>query len=136
MHTFGRRNEQEGSARSLMDASRKDLKSKYKSAVTPAGVFQVRNLRNGKVFLSTAQNLKGIINSNKFQLTSGNHPNAGLQADWKQFGPDSFAFETLDELTPNTDCCVDIRTELSQLEELWFEKLQPYGERGYHQRSK
>jgi hypothetical protein len=119
-----------------MEASRKELKSKYKAAGTPAGVFQIRNLVNGKIFLGTAQNLPGIINSNRFQLTAGNHPNAGLQAEWKQFGPSAFAFEILDELTPVQDERVDIRTELFALEELWLEKLKPYGEQGYHRRSK
>ena len=108
-----------------MDVSRKDLKSKYKSAGTPAGVFQVRNLINGKIFLGIAQNLPGILNSNRFQLTAGNHPNASLQAEWKQYGPSAFAFETLDELTPSEDGRVNIRTELSALEDLWLENSSP-----------
>jgi hypothetical protein len=119
-----------------MDASRKDLKSKYKSAGTPAGVFQVRNLINGKIFLGIAQNLPGILNSNRFQLTAGNHPNASLQAEWKQYGPNAFAFEILDELTLSDDGRVNIRTELSELEDLWLEKLKPYGDQGYHQHRK
>ena len=119
-----------------MEAFRKELKSKYKAAGTPAGVFQIRNLVNGKVFLGTAQNLPGILNSNRFQLTSGSHPNASLQAEWKQFGPSAFAFETLDELKPSEDGRVNIRTELSELENLWLEKLKPYEEQGYHERPK
>jgi hypothetical protein len=116
-----------------METSKKELKSKYKSAGTPAGVFQIRNVVNGKVFLGVAQNIPGILNSNRFQLTAGNHPNAGLQEEWKRFGPTAFAFETLDEITPSEDGRVDIRSELSALEQLWLEKLEPYGEHGYHQ---
>ena len=119
-----------------MEASKKELKSKYKSAGTPAGVFQIRNLVNGKVFLGIAQNLPGILNSNRFQLTAGNHPNASLQAEWIRFGPTAFAFETLDEISPNEDGRVDIRIELSELQQLWLEKLKPYGEHGYHQSPK
>lgn len=119
-----------------MEVSKRELKSKYKSAGTPAGIFQIRNLVNGKVFLGIAQNLPGILNSNRFQLTAGNHPNTSLQAEWKRFGPTAFAFETLDEISPNEDCRVDIRIELSELQQLWIEKLKPYGEHGYHQSPK
>jgi hypothetical protein len=119
-----------------MQTSRKELKSNYKSAGTPAGVFQIRNLVNGKIFIGTAQNIPGIINSSRFQLTAGTHHNSGLQAEWRQFGPEAFVFETLDELTVNGDSPINVRTELTQLEELWLEKLQPYGDRGYHDRPK
>jgi hypothetical protein len=118
-----------------MEQSRKELKAKYKAAGTVAGVFQIRNHVNGKIFLGTAQNLPGILNSNKFQLINGSHPNACLQAEWKQFGPGAYSFETLDEL-PAVEDSREIRTELTQLAELWLEKLKPYGENGYNPRPK
>jgi len=109
------------------------MKSEYKTAKTPAGVFQIRNLVNGKLFIGTAQNVPGILNSNKFQLTSGKHPNNRLQADWNNLGPSAFAFEFLDELNVTDNSQHDIRTELAELQDMWLEKLKPYGERGYNE---
>jgi len=39
--------------------SRKDLLREYKERRRPAGVFQVRNTANGKVFLGSSLNLDG-----------------------------------------------------------------------------
>jgi len=48
----------------------------------------------------------------------------------------SFAFEVLDELSATEGAGHDYRSELAFLEELWLERLQPYGERGYNVRKK
>lgn len=119
-----------------MQKTRKEIKSEYKEAGTPAGVFQIRNLVNGKIFIGKAQNIPAILNSNKFQLRMGSHRNKGLQTDWNEFGEAAFAFETLDELTGREEGRLNSEDELQQLLELWLEKLQPYGERGYHKQSK
>lgn len=119
-----------------MQKTRKELKSEYKTLKTPSGVFQVRNLVNGKIFLGTAQNIPGILNSNKFQLTAGKHPNSRLQTDWNALGASAFAFEALDKLTVSDNPHQDIRAELAELEGMWLEKLKPYGERGYNDEPK
>jgi hypothetical protein len=116
--------------------TRKELKSEFKEAGTPAGIFQVRNLVNGKILIGKAQNIPGILNSQKFQLRMGSHPNRQLQADWNTFGADSFVFETLDVLAPTKDQQLDLNEELTQLLELWLEKLKPYGENGYNKETK
>ncbi|MCU1264658.1 MAG: hypothetical protein JWM21_976 [Acidobacteria bacterium] len=100
------------------------------------GVFLIRNNVNDKVFLGTSLNLDGIINRHKFSLKSGGHPNKTLQADWDEFGSNSFAFEIVDELTPSQNPDRDYRHELQLLEKLWLEKLAPFGERGYNERKK
>ena len=98
------------------------------------GVFLIRNTVTDKVFLGSSLNLPGIINRHKFALTNGNHPNKQLQSDWNQLGSNKFAFEIVDELAPRAAADVDYRTELNSLENLWLEKLQPFGDRGYNQR--
>ena len=113
--------------------TRRELISQYKSAGTPAGVFQIRNLVNGKLFVGTAQNLPGILNSNRFQLKNGSHPNKALQADWKMFGEEAFAFEPLDELKAAEEGPANIRAELSLLEQMWLEKLEPWRRLGFFQ---
>jgi hypothetical protein len=119
-----------------MSNRKKTLKEEYKQSHPPMGVFQIRNLSNDKLFVGSALNLPGILTSNKVQLSAGNHPNKQLQAEWNEFGSERFAFEVLDELTATEGASYDYRTDLKFLEELWLEKLQPYGERGYNEKKK
>ena len=119
-----------------MHKTRKEIKSEYREAGTPAGVFRIRNLVNGKMFIGKAQNIPAILNSNNFQLRMGSHRNTNLQADWNEFGEAAFAFEPLDTLTAREEGRLTSEDELQQLLELWLEKLQPYGERGYHRQGK
>jgi hypothetical protein len=115
--------------------TKKEIKADYKSARAPSGVFQVRNLVNGRIFIGSAQNIPGILNSNRFQLDAGTHPCRALQSEWKALGSGSFVFETLDELTISDENPGDIRSELALLERLWLEKLEPYGARGYNEKA-
>ncbi len=97
------------------------------------GVYLIRNTTNDKVFLGVAQDLGGIINSQRFQLRLGGHRNKALQADWNELGEQTFAFEILEELEPPADPTFDRKKELALMETMWLEELKPYGERGYNQ---
>jgi hypothetical protein len=119
-----------------MKKTKRELKAEYKQTATPMGVYRIRNLVNDKVFVGAAQNLPGIINSNRFQLGCGSHPNKSLQAEWDAYGSEAFAFEVLDELTAAEGPGCDYRADLASLEELWLERLEPYNERGYNQKKK
>jgi hypothetical protein len=118
-----------------MNSDKKELKNEYKQTHIPMGIFQIRNVANGKVLIGAAFNLRGILNSNRFQLSMGSHPNKRLQGDWNELGSDTFAFEVLDELAPTEEAGYDYRADLAYLEKLWLEKLQPYGERGYNDKT-
>ena len=117
-----------------MNNRKKRLKEDYKQTHTPMGIYQIRCLANGKVLLGASLNLPGILNSNRFQLKIGKHPNKRLQADWSRFGSEKFSFEILDELTATEGVDHDYRQDLASLEELWLDKLQPYDERGYNKK--
>ena len=119
-----------------MNSEQKALKKEYQHGHTPMGVFQIRNMVNEKVFVGAAMNLPGIFNRHKFELQMGGHRCVPLQTEWKEFGADKFAFEILDELTPVSDPLHDYREDLVFLEDLWLEKLQPYGQRGYNEPKK
>ena len=106
----------------------------YKQNPPKMGIFQIRHLPTGRVFVVSARNLQGIMNSHRFQLRFGSHPNKRLQADWKADGPDAFAFEVLDELAPVDALGKDAGADLADLESLWLDKLEPYGDRGYNTR--
>lgn len=111
--------------------SRKDIKREYKERKKPAGVFQVKNTANGKVLLGSSLNLEGPLNAHKFMLTIGRHRNEALQKDWKEYGPDRFAFEILEIVKVKDDPNFNLIDELTLLEQIWLEKLQPFEVRGY-----
>lgn len=119
-----------------MNSEQKALKKEYQQGHTPMGVFQIRNMVNEKVFVGSALNLPGIFNRHRFELQMGGHKNLSLQSEWKEFGADKFAFEILDELAPVSDPLHDYREDLTHLEDLWLEKLKPYGEQGYNEPKK
>jgi len=110
--------------------SRKELHREYKERVKSAGVYQVKNIANGKVLLGSSLNLEGPLNRHKFMLKIGSHPNKALQKDWDELGPDQFVFEILEEFKPKDDPGFNLKDELTLLEMIWLEKMQPFGERG------
>lgn len=112
---------------------KKQLKQDYQREPRTMAVLLIRNNRNDKVFLAAWADLNGLINRHRFQLEQNGHPNKELQADWNSQGSNDFAFEIVDEVRPDAGGDFDYRKEVKALEELWLEKLQPYGERGYNQ---
>lgn len=116
---------------------RKELIQEYKNRKPNMGVYQIRNKINGKIQILSSLNLDGAFNRFQFELKMG--LNMGpwekeLKADLARYGPENFVFEVLDKLKPVEEPDYDYREDLKALEELWLEKLEPYGERGYNKR--
>jgi len=114
--------------------NKKELIQNYKLTPRPMGVFQISNLVSGKIFIGKSENLDGIFNRIEFQLKANCHTQKDLQADWNQFGANNFAFEILEVLESREN--LDIKKELEFLEDLWLEKLQPFGSKGYNEPKK
>ena len=112
--------------------SRKELNREYVERVKPSGVFQVKNTVNGKVFLGSSLNIEGSLNKHKFMLKIGSHTNKALQKDWDESSPDQFVLEILEEVQVIDSPNFNLKDELTLLEQIWLEKLQPFGERGYN----
>ena len=112
--------------------SKKDIIREYKERKKPSGIFQIKNIANGKLLLGSSQNLEGILNSQKFKLSIGQHRNKELQKDWNTYGPDKFVFEILEVVQDKGDPNFNLNDELTLLEQIWLEKLQPFGEQGYN----
>lgn len=113
-----------------------EIKKAYKQTLTPMGVYQIKNNENGKIFIGSSLNVPGKINGHKFSLKYGSHINKDLQNDYNKCGENSFTFEVLDYLEPKTDPAINYKEELNLLEEMWLQKLQPYGEKGYNKEKK
>jgi hypothetical protein len=116
--------------------SRQDIKREYKERKKPAGVFQVKNTKNGKVLLGSSLNLEGALNRHRFELRMGSHRSKELQKDWNEQGPDAFVFEILEDVKVRDVPYFDLSDELTLLEQIWIEALQPFSERGYNSEPK
>jgi group I intron endonuclease len=111
--------------------TRKEIHREYAERVKPAGIYQVRNLLSGRMLLGSSLNLEGPLNRHKFMLKIGSHTNQALQKDWNELGPNQFVFEILEEVKVRDDSNFNLNDELTLLEMIWLEKLQPV-ENGYN----
>ena len=114
--------------------NKKELIKQYKQITQPMGVYQIKNKRNGKLFIGSAKNLPGKLNSHKFQLKNNLHINIEMQKDFNKIGGEGFSFDTIDLLEPREDLNYDYTEDLKTLEAMWIEKLQPFNEKGYNRR--
>jgi len=114
--------------------NKKQAKLDYKLNPPQMGVFQIRNMVNEKVFITSSMNVPGFINRITFQLNAGTHPSKSLQKDWNESGAEGFAFEILEEVLPGNNPDYDYKADLTFLEDLWLEKEQPYGDAGYNEK--
>ncbi|HVZ25945.1 MAG TPA: GIY-YIG nuclease family protein [Sediminibacterium sp.] len=111
--------------------NRKDLIHAYKEKKPRMGLFQIRNTINGKILLQASPNLDTVWNRERFQLKNGTHLNQALQKEWNEYGEEHFVYEIVSELKQEGSA-IDYRYELKQLQKLFLEEHQPYGERGYN----
>lgn len=109
---------------------RKELMEQYKQMKTHMGIIRITNNVNGKIYLATCSNLKNRWMSIRMQLDIGRFPNSKLQEDWNQLGEDVFEYEVIEKKEVTED--MDTRWELKQMEKVWLEKLQPFGDKGYN----
>ena len=113
---------------------KKSAKLEYKLSHRPMGVFQIRNKTNDKVFVDSSLNVPGKMNRHRFALNAGVFAGKVLQKDWNDLGESAFEFETLEPVEPRDDPNYNYAADIKVLEDLWLEKLEPYGEKGYNER--
>lgn len=115
---------------------RNELKRTYLQTLRPAGVVAIRCQKNGKVLFVSSLNLNGLLDRHEFELRLGSHRNKELQKDYNAYGVENFTFEILEQLETKDDPTYDYSNDLTALEELWQEELQPYDpEKGYNNKN-
>jgi hypothetical protein len=110
---------------------RKELKNQFKEIKTEAGIYQIKNTVNNKVLLVATPNLK-TINGRQIELSTGAYRNKLLQEEWNKYGKDAFVFEILEVVEQPEEGYFDMKDELKKLENKWLDKIQPFGDKGYH----
>lgn len=128
---------------------RKQLVTEYQQRPREIGVYQIYNLTNHKIWIGSSLNLHGAFNKDVFMLNMGNHDCKALQDEWKEYGEQQFKMEVLEKLKleegesligmvpvnvpVNHPSNKRLKKELEELEQKWLLKLQPYGDKGYHE---
>lgn len=74
---------------------KKEMKLKAKEEKVSYGIFQIKNLTNGKIFVGSTPNFK-TLNGLKFSLNNGVGNQKELQADWDVYGKEQFEFMELE----------------------------------------
>jgi hemerythrin-like domain-containing protein len=110
---------------------RKELQAEWKEKKTVAGVFQIKNIKNQKVFVDSTRNMS-TLNGQKFMLEHRSHINKTLQTEWNEFGAEAFTFEVLETLEKDPDEYYDLRDTLKKLKRKWISRVQPFGDKGYN----
>ena len=82
-----------------------------------SGIYQIRNLVNGKIYIGSAVLLIRREKDHFRQLKKDQHPNRKLQRAWNKHGEQNFLFEIVEE--------VQERENLIETEQFYLEALRP-----------
>lgn len=109
--------------------TKKELKEAYKAMKFRMGLYQIKNMTDGRMLLKISTDLDRAFNSDLFQLNAGMHANQQLQADWNKMGADNFEFTVFDELNiKESETPADIDKELKELLTLHLAELTSRGQ--------
>jgi hypothetical protein len=77
---------------------RKAAIAAYKERKAIIGIYLVRCLASGEVWVGQSPNLDTVQNRIWFTLRQGSSPHPRLQKAWRDHGADSFVFEVVEQL--------------------------------------
>lgn len=77
---------------------RKELIKAYKERKSSPGIYALRCVATGEVWVAPSRNLDAQQNGIRFSLRLGSHPNKALQAVWNAEGEQSFAYEIVERI--------------------------------------
>jgi hypothetical protein len=101
-----------------MDIQRKkELIEEWKNRHPEMGVISFLCKETGESFLGISKDTKADINSNRFKLSTGNHPNKRMQELWNQYNEDGFEWNVL-KVLKYEDPREDHTVKLEELREL------------------
>ena len=107
-----------------MDKARKrEIARAYAERALVEGVYAVRCMASGEVWVSSTRNLDTQKNSVWFALRTGGHPNKSAQAAWTAHGEDAFSYEIVEELSSESLTPMGFRDLLKARERHWRDTL-------------
>ena len=101
---------------------KKELLMEYKQRKREMGVFLFECAEGGR-YIGRADDPKGAINKNVFQLKMGSHPNKRLQKEWSDRGEAAFSVRVVDSLDYDEETKEECAEELAMLFDDWIQKM-------------
>ena len=68
----------------------------------PAAIYEIKNIKNGKVYIGCSTTYPRRWYTHKFNLRKGIHVNKHLQEDYNTFGLEAFEFSVVEEFPSDT----------------------------------
>ena len=103
-------------------AARKEAIRAFKEKKAHRGVFAVRCIATGRVWVGPSMNLDASATGQAFFVRQGNHPNRELQQEFDQAGADAFRFEALEAL-PDDVPLLELNDVLKARTQFWRASL-------------
>jgi hypothetical protein len=107
--------------------NRRALVREYKEREVPAGVYAVRCVPTGAVWVGGASDVSTRQNGAWFSLRMGGHSCASLQAAWKAHGEAAFTFEVLEVMDDKTLERLGKASLLAERRQHWLTTLNAEG---------
>ena len=105
------------------NASKKESIRAFKERKPLLGVYAVRCLATGRVWVGTSRNLDATKNGCWFMLRSGSHQEKSLQAEWNTRGEEVFEYKILDFLDEDVHP-LQIADLLKEKKSTWVARLE------------
>lgn len=86
-------------------------------------IYQIRNIKDGKIYIGSAINRRKRFSLHRFQLRRNKHGNKFLQRAWNKHGEQNFEFHVLEIVVPEN---------LIQREQYYLDTLQSFAPHGYN----
>lgn len=108
-------------------SGRKALLREYKERKVEAGIYAVRCVVSGEVWVGATPDLSTRQNGVWFSLRQGSHRERGLQAAWNAHGVDAFVFERVEAVDVEGLDRFGRDSRLKDRREHWIETLNAKG---------
>lgn len=100
-------------------------KCAFKELNHKSGIYQIRNLVNGKLYIGSAENLQRRKCTHLNELRNSKHHSNRLQNAFNKYGEENFIFEVI-------EFCED-KNKLIEHEQYWIDRFETYNkEKGYN----
>ncbi|AFA48136.1 GIY-YIG nuclease family protein [Acetobacterium woodii] len=104
--------------------AKKEIIAAYKEKKSVGGVYIIRNITSGKIFIDTTPNMQGMINRFEFSQKTKTPFTIKFQNEWQNEKDDAFEIEILEELEMGVDQTKkSFKEDLETLKNLWEEKF-------------
>ncbi|MEP6538320.1 MAG: GIY-YIG nuclease family protein [Bryobacteraceae bacterium] len=106
----------------LSKEQKKEAIHQFKERKPRVGVFAVRCVLSGKVWVGSSRNLDATRNGTWFGLRNGSHREPPLQQEWNAHGETAFQYEVL-ELLDEEVLPLAVSDLLAEKKKLWMKQL-------------